>query len=622
MNSNLTLLPFPRILEEKSGYFFIQPAKTIQINSQDPQTLLISCRQVAQKIKKYSQKSWQVTGSRSIPDEVVAVQIRIDPQNVANPQGYHLVIAPNIIQLTAADQAGAFYGLQTLNQIISQTQDDRIACMEIIDWPDFPVRGVMLDISRDKVYRMETLFMLVDELASWKINQLQLYTEHTFAYVGHETVWQNASPMTAKEMLILDEYCRDRFIELVPNQNSFGHMTRWLQHPEYEYLAEATQPVQTPWGDVQEQPFSLSPTNPDSLTFLSGLYDQLLPNFSSKMINVGCDETFDMCAGGSKAACEEKGRGQIYLDFLHALYWDLSRRGYTMQFWGDIILEHPELVPHLPKQVIALDWGYESNHPFGKETKIFSEAVVPFYVCPGTSSWNSLGGRWDNMIGNCHSAAENGLKDGAIGFLNTDWGDNGHWQQLPISYPGFAIGAAFAWCLESNHDADFVSTLNRIVFKDSSNSIGNILQDLGNMYQDWGAIHHNSSPLFWALQEPSTKLSKFEPDDLSHIHASLEKLNMTSFQLDRVRLARVDGMLILEEIRLTILLMQHACKRVLWCFERGNNDQNVLLLREIEGLIADYKVIWLKRNRVGGLDDSLAQFNIILSEYEAALGKD
>ena len=54
----------------------------------------------------------------------------------------------------------------------------------------------MLDISRDKVPTMPTLFALVDRLAEWKINQLQLYIEHTFAYRGHEEVWRNADPMT------------------------------------------------------------------------------------------------------------------------------------------------------------------------------------------------------------------------------------------------------------------------------------------------------------------------------------------------------------------------------------------------------------------------------------------
>ena len=42
------------------------------------------------------------------------------------------------------------------------------------DWPDFPDRGVMLDVSRDKVPKMETLYGLIDRLACWKINQVQL----------------------------------------------------------------------------------------------------------------------------------------------------------------------------------------------------------------------------------------------------------------------------------------------------------------------------------------------------------------------------------------------------------------------------------------------------------------
>ncbi|GAH23368.1 unnamed protein product, partial [marine sediment metagenome] len=105
-----------------------------------------------------------------------------------------------------------------------------IPCLEIKDFPDFPHRGVMLDISRNKVPKMETLYALIDLLSKLKINQFQLYTEHTFAYQGHEQVWKDASPLTGEEVLALDDFCRKRFIELVPNQNSFGHLHRWLKH--------------------------------------------------------------------------------------------------------------------------------------------------------------------------------------------------------------------------------------------------------------------------------------------------------------------------------------------------------------------------------------------------------
>ena len=71
-----------------------------------------------------------------------------------------------------------------------------------------------------------------------KFNQLQLYMDHSFAYPGHEVVWQDASPLPAEDIRALDRYCADRHMELVPNQNSFGHMERWLRHEKYAHQAE------------------------------------------------------------------------------------------------------------------------------------------------------------------------------------------------------------------------------------------------------------------------------------------------------------------------------------------------------------------------------------------------
>ena len=119
-------------------------------------------------------------------------------------------------------------------------------------------------------------------------------------------------------------------------------------------------------------------------------------------------------------------------------------------FWGDIILQAPELIPELPQDSIALEWGYEHDHAFDERCAKFAEAGIPFYVCPGTSSWNAVAGRTDNALGNLRSAAENGLKHGAIGYLNTDWGDNGHWQYQSTAYLGYVYGAAVSWAVEAN----------------------------------------------------------------------------------------------------------------------------------------------------------------------------
>ena len=163
-------------------------------------------------------------GSGTLRIERASAEVRIDAAAPGiRPQGYRLHVGPERAVIEAKDAAGAFYGRATLAQLVRlHAATGTLHVVTIEDDPDFPERGVMLDVSRDKVPTMETLYRLVDELASWKINRLQLYMEHTFAYRAHPAVWANASPFTGDEIEALDRYCRDRFIELVPNQNSFG----------------------------------------------------------------------------------------------------------------------------------------------------------------------------------------------------------------------------------------------------------------------------------------------------------------------------------------------------------------------------------------------------------------
>ena len=207
---------------------------------------------------------------------------------------------------------------------------------------------------------------------------------------------------------------------------------------------------------------------------MTSLFDELLPHFTSKTFNVGCDETFDLGQGRSRAECDRLGTGRVYVDYLRKVYQAVTERDHVMQFWGDIIVQYPELISELPRDAIALEWGYEADHPFDEHGAQFAQAGLTFYVCPGTSSWNSIGGRTDNALGNLRSAAENGLKHGASGYLNTDWGDNGHWQALPISELGFAMGAAYSWAWEANREVDVPRVVSQCVFDDPSGNFGRV----------------------------------------------------------------------------------------------------------------------------------------------------
>jgi hypothetical protein len=473
----------------------------------------------------------------------------------------------------------------------------------------------MLDISRDKVPTMATLFSLVDRLAEMKINQLQLYTEHTFAYRNHPAVWANASPMTGDEILQLDQYCRERFIELVPNQNSFGHMERWLKLPEYRELAEAPDGFTFPWGVRHEGGFSLNPTDPRSLELVAGLYDELLPHFSSPLFNVGCDETFDLGLGKSKEECERLGKGRVYLEFLqqiHALLQDHQR---MMMFWGDIILHHPELIAEMPRDVVALEWGYEAGHPFSEHLAKFEDAGIPFFVCPGTSSWCSIAGRTDNALANLKEAAEAGIAHDAAGYLITDWGDYGHHQPLPISYLGFAAGAAYAWSLEANRDLHIANALDAHLFKDASGVMGRVAFELGNVYRACKTPLLNGSPLFWTLFAGPDHKKRFSSVTAEEFGAAQAAISDAIAPLDGARMSCFDKDLVKDEFRFAAHLLNHACERGRFLLAQSTSAGK-MLANDVSQLAVEHQRLWRARNRKGGLADSTTRLEKMRIEYE------
>ena len=539
------------------------------------------------------------------------IRVAIKP-SLGLAESYRLSVRSTGINIVGADPAGAFYGLITLSQWMRQ-QPNQLQCCDIDDQPDFPVRGVMLDVSRCKVPKLSTLFQLMDKFASWKINQVQLYMEHTFAYSGHEVIWRDASPYTADDMLHLDDYCRERFIELVPNQNSFGHLHRWFKHPDYRDLAEHEGTFPTPWGEQRCGPSTLNPTSADSIPFLEELYDELLPCFESRLVNVGCDETFDIGYGKSRDRCDAIGKGRVYLEFLLKIHASLLARGHSMLFWGDIVLHYPELVPELPTDVTPLVWGYEEDHPFAEECSRFAESGLNFYVCPGTSSWLSIAGRTDNCLGNLRSAAKAGLASGAKGYLITDWGDQGHWQHLPVSYTGMLAGASFAWCLETNRDMDIANALDQHAFSDRRGELGNIALDLGNLYQLVEPILPNKSQL-WRLLLLSPEQIANENYKLSDLVKASERVRHIIDRLEQTEITSSDGQLVSREWINTAQFLLQGCMRGIAHVKQNKKELVNFVGKELCHCVREHRELWMARNREGGYEESVTPLLALLRE--------
>lgn len=541
-------------------------------------------------------------------------ELLIDSNLINHPQGYRLIVSPSKIRFVAATNQGLFYAFQTFRQLLRE--QNPFECVVIEDEPDFENRAFMLDISRDRVPKMETLKKLVDLLSELKYNQLQLYMEHTFAYEAHEIVWKDYSPLTHEEVLELDEYCKEHFIELVPNQNCFGHLEKWLSHDEYRHLAECPEGFVFPWG-TPSGPFSLSPAVPETLKFVESLLDELLPHFSSSKVNVGADETFDLGLGRSRELCERLGKGKVYLSFLLDLYRIVEKHGRTMMFWGDIIKNYPELIEELPRDVIALLWGYEEDHPYESECELFANKGISFYVCPGTSSWNSFVGRIDNALGNIKNAILNGERFGASGFLLTDWGDNGHPQHLPVSILPIVYAAAFGWNSSKEPSvAELLRETDVHVFK--GEPLSEKLYTLGNLYRNLSVKLPNASVYFMALMHPERFLENLDAlseEDVRTIEKDLEQVENISHRL--LSLRNESSRLVIDQILNNAEMLKLAMEWILMAKKHGRIDlidesSWNEFKAEFTRMVDEYRKLWLEVNRPGGLNQSVEKLTRLL----------
>ena len=516
-------------------------------------------------------------------------------------EGYRLRVTEGGVEVDSGSEAATFYANKTLAQL-RRLHQGRLPLGTIEDWPDVACRGVMLDISRDKVPTMETLLALVDRLASWKINQLQLYTEHTYAYLDHEEVWRSASPLDANEIRQLDEYCRARFIELVPNQNCLGHWERWLRHDRYRTLAVA--PDGWDQGGRHREPTTLDPTNPEARQLVRSLLSELLPNFSSRRLHVGLDEPWEL----------PKERMADYLDWVHALRALPELDGLDMLMWGDILEARPDLLAKLPGGTTICEWWYDAGWPWAARGEAYATSGHPWWACPGTSSWQTILGRWDNAVADIAEAVDGALEHGGSGVLVTDWGDRGHLQFLPISEPGFAWTAAQSWCRSSNRDLDLAAALDAHCYYDEGAVMGGVLRDLGNAYLKIGPQFPNMSTLILHVYFPQMQVGAVftEGMTIDQVTDAEGVLVDCNARLERAKSTRDDASLVLDELRSSIAFVELLCRdlrarlAVDGFLTSVPEPARLALAADLEPMRAHYRELWLARNRPGGLDDSAA----------------
>ena len=507
------IIPRPQQWYQKEGTFTLKYDRRIVLNSNCPPEVYEDAQMLQQDLEEYA--GFCTTISCGIPENG---DICLQLGEHMKEQEYTLLVQAHGICITGGSAVGIFYGIQTLRQIIEQCG----CCIPytiIVDQPKILHRGFYHDVTRGRIPTMDYLKKLVDRMAFYKLNQLQLYMEHTFLFRGFSEVWRDDTPLTAEDILELDAYCRKRHIELVPSIACFGHLYKVLRTKTYGELCEMPGMEKEPFGFVDRmRHHTLDVSNPESIQLVKALIDEFMPLFTSQYFNICADETFDLGKGKSAALAEEKGTQRLYLDFVKELCEYVVSKGKTPMFWGDIICEFPEVVQEHPKETICLNWGYDADWPEDSTRKL-SEAGARLYNCPGVSGWDQLVNQirvsYENISRMCQYASNYH----AEGLLNTDWGDCGHINHPDFSLPGMIYGAAFSWNLEIPEFEDINRQISRVAYGDETETLASVLARIS---ESWKFTWRNMVDF---LEQDGLKLAQMgNPTDRKALLDELEKL--------------------------------------------------------------------------------------------------
>ena len=430
----MNLIPMPKKIEEYAGAL---KTKALKLATQVPD------KRLGAALKKLP-----------FAEDGVELKIEIEP---LDGEGYCLKVEEDSVFISTKGDAGAFYAIQTLRQLFAM---DEVPCCFIEDEPDFSHRGFYHDITRGKVPTLETLKKLVDEMAYFKLNSLQLYVEHTYEFKEFADSIERTGYITGEELRALDAYCRENFIELIPSIPTFGHLFELLQKDRYKHLCEVEnfESDEFFWADRMGH-HTIDPTNDESFELVKSLIDQYAVNFTSDKFNICCDETFDLKIGKHK----DLDTARLYIDFVCKIISYVKSKGKTVMMWADILLNHPETIKELPEDVILLNWCYDED-PKEEGAKTISGENRRQIVCPGTSTWLRLCENYTVEVGNICTMAKWGKKYGAEGVLNTNWGDWGNPCSIEHAMFGMVLGAEKSWNEETPVDEAYTNRINSLVY--------------------------------------------------------------------------------------------------------------------------------------------------------------
>lgn len=347
---------------------------------------------------------------------VIAFSFTSDSTDIGT-QGYRLVIDRNGIAVSACSDRGIFYGYQTVRQILREALLNRpinptVRAVEIIDYPALPYRGWMDDVSRGPIPSLDFLKEEIRTLASYKMNCMTLYTEHLFRskYFGE---YAPEEGLTEEELMELQRFAENYFVEIVGNQQALAHAEKILQHPKYHKFADTK--------------YNFNPALEDTYLFFDTLLSEMANvYYSSHYFHINGDEADGLGQGFAKSFVDSiGGQQQAYLYYMARVGDILHKNGKQMMMWGDIVGHDNNAIAQLPKDAVLIAWSYDARENFRELLAPLVKSGHEFWIAPGVSCWHTVFPDSRSYLRNIANFTRDAASVNATGMFNTAWDDYG-----------------------------------------------------------------------------------------------------------------------------------------------------------------------------------------------------
>lgn len=532
---------------------------------------------------------------------------------------YILTIAGSGICITASCDEGLFRATTSLWQMIKRN-GRKLPCVIIEDEPQLARRGYMFDIARDRMPKVETFKKIIDVLCMFKYNEFQIYMEgDCFKYSAYPKYTEDFECLSPQDIEELEKYCEERFIDLVPNQNSFGHLGAWLKYDEFKPLG---------LSDEKSDANTINPLLDESFEFVSNLFESVLPYFKSGYVNIGLDEAYGLGLYQTEEYCKKNGKEKLWIEWMSKLNEHIKEKyNKNVMYWADMISKNRDIHKYLPRDAIALEWGYENQDmgAMGEHCMQYHEMGIKFYVCPSCNTHMSFTGRGDLVLSHVRTSAQIAVRTGAEGLLMTEWGtgqgETGHphfgvWNLIPI-----ALAGMYAWnTIDGEQDGigfgvDYLKlsqdVLDDIVF--GGEKVSELLFRMSNYY----LLEPMRIPVgtmlggnFW---RPLSETKLYNLFDLKDIDTGFYYDNVISYvsrTIGEIEKLAVDGELKLEILLNSkmVLLSANLCRL------RGKRTADPEKVSElcaiIDWIIPRYRELWCKQNFEKGAEVFIGQLKM------------